>query len=225
VLQACWVDLQLTLLLSATRQLLSQLRSNQHCAHTLAPSLLCRVAGLLGGLVAGLAAFGQAPGIAPHGSAQLGYQIAAMACTVAIAGCGGALVSALATGRLGADQLRSARNRRAAVDTTEGGDSFGASGDDMPAIDGMALFDDGAFWTEVQIETPFSGPSDATNTGGSRRGGSRHGGGSKAGGSAHHVMGKEPSARGVAANGAMASPRKDVPAPTTGLYASGGDQV
>jgi hypothetical protein len=54
--------------------------------------------GLLGGLVAGLAAFSQPPGIAPRGSAQLGYQIAAMACTVAIAGCGGALVSALATG-------------------------------------------------------------------------------------------------------------------------------
>jgi hypothetical protein len=188
--------------------------------------MLCCAAGLLGGLVAGLAAFGQAPGIAPHGSAQLGYQIAAMVCTVAVGGLGGALVSALATGRLGADQLKSARNRRAAAENTEGGDSFGANGDNMPTIDGMALFDDGAFWTEVQIETPFSGPSDATNTGGSRRGGSRHGG-SKAGGSAHHVMGKEPSARGVGgvANGGMSSPRKDVPVLTTGLYASGGDQV
>jgi hypothetical protein len=190
--------------------------------------LLLRVcfAGLLGGLVAGLAAFGQDPGIAPHGSAQLGYQIAAMVCAVLIGGLGGALVSALATGRLGVDQFKSARSRRAAAENTEGGDSFGAS-DNMPTIDGMALFDDGAFWTEVQIETPFSGPSDATNTGGSRRGGSRHGG-SRAGGSAHHgaVAAKEASARGAAAaaNGGLASPRKDIGGPAAGLYA-GGDQV
>jgi hypothetical protein len=194
---------------------------------------LCRLylslcSGLLGGLVAGLAAFGQAPGIAPHGNAQLGYQIAAMFCTVAIGGLGGALVSALATGRLGINQVKAARNARAAADSTEGGDSFGAAGESLPAIDGMALFDDGAFWTEVQIETPFSGPSDATNTGGSRRGGSRHGG-SRAGGSAHQhggvVMAKESSARGaVQSSGALGSPRRDVAVPTTGLYA-GGDQV
>ncbi|WIA15531.1 hypothetical protein OEZ85_002165 [Tetradesmus obliquus] len=176
--------------------------------------------GLLGGLVAGLAAFGQAAGVAPHGNAQLGYQIAAMACTVAIAGSGGALVSALATGRLGIDQFKSARSRRG--DQTEAGDSF--ENDSLPAIDGMALFDDGAFWTEVAIETPQSGPSDATNTGGSRRGGSRHGGSHRtAGGSAHlGFSGKEASARGV--NGALASPKRDVAAPASGLYA-GGDQV
>uniref|UniRef100_A0A383VG84 Ammonium transporter AmtB-like domain-containing protein n=1 Tax=Tetradesmus obliquus TaxID=3088 RepID=A0A383VG84_TETOB len=176
--------------------------------------------GLLGGLVAGLAAFGQAAGVAPHGNAQLGYQIAAMACTVAIAGLGGALVSALATGRLGIDQFKSARSRRG--DQTEAGDSF--ENDSLPVIDGMALFDDGAFWTEVAIETPQSGPSDATNTGGSRRGGSRHGGSHRtAGGSAHlGLAGKEASARGV--NGALASPKRDVAAPASGLYA-GGDQV
>lgn len=54
--------------------------------------------GLLGGFIAGVAAFGQAAGVAPHGSAQLGFQILSLLCTVAIASTGGALVCALATG-------------------------------------------------------------------------------------------------------------------------------
>lgn len=54
--------------------------------------------GLLGGFIAGIAAFGQAAGIAPHGNAQLGFQILSLMCTVAIASTGGALVCALATG-------------------------------------------------------------------------------------------------------------------------------
>lgn len=54
--------------------------------------------GLLGGFIAGLAAFGQAAGVAPHGKAQLGFQVLSLLCTVAIASTGGALVCALATG-------------------------------------------------------------------------------------------------------------------------------
>eukprot|EP00775_Hariotina_reticulata_P008850 gene8850-9029_t len=67
--------------------------------------------GLLGGLIAGIAALGQAPGIAPHGQQQLAYQVAALVCTVAIA---------------------------------------------EVAIDGLALFDDGAFWTDIQVELPLA---------------------------------------------------------------------
>jgi ammonia channel protein AmtB len=54
--------------------------------------------GLLGGFIAGVAAFGQVAGVAPHGNAQLGFQILSLLCTVAIASTGGALVCALATG-------------------------------------------------------------------------------------------------------------------------------
>jgi hypothetical protein len=55
--------------------------------------------GLLGGFIAGIAAFGQVAGVAPHGNAQIGFQLLSLLCTVAIASTGGALVSALATGK------------------------------------------------------------------------------------------------------------------------------
>jgi hypothetical protein len=54
--------------------------------------------GLLGGFIAGIAAFGQAAGVAPHGSAQIGFQILSLLCTMAIASTGGALGAAFATG-------------------------------------------------------------------------------------------------------------------------------
>ena len=56
--------------------------------------------GLLGGFIAGLAAFGQAAGVAPHGNAQIGFQLLSLLCTVAVAAGGGALVAALATGEV-----------------------------------------------------------------------------------------------------------------------------
>lgn len=62
------------------------------------PQNLHGMPGLLGGFIAGLAAFGQAAGVAPHGKAQLGFQVLSLLCTVAIASTGGALVCALATG-------------------------------------------------------------------------------------------------------------------------------
>jgi ammonium transporter Rh len=49
--------------------------------------------GILGGLVAGLASFAAANAkVAPHGTAQLGWQVAAVAVTVAIGAAGGAAV-------------------------------------------------------------------------------------------------------------------------------------
>lgn len=63
-----------------------------------APQNLHGMPGLLGGFIAGIAAFGQAAGVAPHGKAQIGFQLLSLLCTVAIASTGGALVSALATG-------------------------------------------------------------------------------------------------------------------------------
>lgn len=64
--------------------------------------------GLLGGVIAGLAAFGQAAGVAPHGKAQLGFQLLSLLATVVIASTGGALVCALATGGWGSS-LRQAQ--------------------------------------------------------------------------------------------------------------------
>lgn len=64
------------------------------------PQNLHGMPGLLGGFIAGIAAFGQAAGVAPHGNAQIGFQLLSLLCTVAIASTGGALVSALATGKL-----------------------------------------------------------------------------------------------------------------------------
>lgn len=75
--------------------------SDRRTSHSLQQQNLHGMPGLLGGFVAGIAAFGQAAGVAPHGKAQLGFQLLSMLCTVAIASIGGALVSALATGRRG----------------------------------------------------------------------------------------------------------------------------
>lgn len=41
--------------------------------------------------------------------------------------------------------------------------------DNSAAIDGLALFDDATFWTDVQMETPFSGGHAADLTNYSRR--------------------------------------------------------
>lgn len=136
--------------------------------------------GLLGGFIAGIAAFGQAADVAPHGSAQLGFQILSLLCTVAIASTGGALVCALATGRLGINQFKAASARRerkawaGAADGYNESDAFGVDETNMAAIDGLALFDDSIFWTEVQLETPFSGGPAADLTNYSLRNGSFH---------------------------------------------------
>eukprot|EP00879_Flechtneria_rotunda_P017316 GHRR01018140.1.p1 GENE.GHRR01018140.1~~GHRR01018140.1.p1 ORF type:complete len:479 (+),score=174.94 GHRR01018140.1:564-2000(+) len=172
--------------------------------------------GLLGGLVAGLAAFSQLPGVTAHGNTQLGYQILALVCTVIVAAGSGALVCAAATGRLGTNQakaLNSIRQRAGADDYTQGSELAANNG---AAIDGLALFEDHTFWTETPLETFYSGAmADGTNY--SRRTGSQH---MKAG-SSHHVRspshhgGKDvvaAAATGVAA-GVPASPRPD-----QGLY-------
>lgn len=149
--------------------------------------------GLLGGLIAGLAAFGQAPGVAPHGNAQLGYQVLALVCTVAIAAGGGALVSAVATGRLGVNQAKAlAKARQPGHD----GDDFGPA-EGGAAIDGLLLFDDAAFWTEVELETPHRGPAEALADV-SRRNGSYH----QRSSTSHHG---NPSNRGLSYHGAHGS--------------------
>ena len=84
--------------------------------------------GILGGLVAGFAAFNQPLGMAPHGTAQLGYQIAAVAATVAIAAISGALAAAVIS-------------RRWVGEKHEGA-----------MLDMLQLFDDGMFWAEVECE-------------------------------------------------------------------------
>lgn len=124
--------------------------------------------GLLGGLVAGLAAFGQLPGVTAHGNAQLGYQILALVCTVVIAAGSGALVAAVTTGRLGINQYKQLKNKQA------GGEYNGDDFDNVAAIDGLSLFEDATFWTEVEIETPYSGGAHADLTNYSRRNGSHH---------------------------------------------------
>lgn len=91
------------------------------------------------------------------------YQLLALLCTVVIAAGGGALVAAAATGRLGINQAKAARARHA--EHAEGGDEF----DNGAAIDGLALFDDATFWTEVHLETPYSGGHAADLTNYSRR--------------------------------------------------------
>eukprot|EP00877_Chromochloris_zofingiensis_P007162 jgi/Chrzof1/269/Cz01g09120.t1 len=83
------------------------------------------IPGILGGLVAGFAAFGQDMSVVPHHSAQLGYQIAAILVTMALAIAGGVLAGALVS-RF--NPLRES------------------------VLDAPLLFDDGAFWTGVDIE-------------------------------------------------------------------------
>lgn len=124
--------------------------------------------GLLGGFIAGLAAFGQLPGVTAHGKAQLGYQILALVCTVVIAAGSGALVAAFTTGRLGINQYKQLKNKQA------GGEYNGDQFDNAAAIDGLALFEDATFWTEVEVETPYSGGAHADLTNYSRRNGSNH---------------------------------------------------
>ena len=84
--------------------------------------------GILGGLVAGFAAFNQPEGMAPHGNAQLGYQVAAVAATVAVAAISGALAAAVISRRWA------------------GKDHEGAM------LDMVQLFDDGMFWAGVECE-------------------------------------------------------------------------
>lgn len=109
--------------------------------------------GLLGGFIAGLASFSQLRGVTPHGNWQLAYQIAALACTVVISAGSGALVGAVATGRLGIDQYTKLKDKNA------GGES-----DSAATITGWALFEDAAFWTGVEIETPYTGDAHADLT-------------------------------------------------------------
>ncbi len=81
--------------------------------------------GILGGLVAGLASFGAANAIvAPHGTAQLAWQLAALAATVGIAAAGGGLV----------------------------GWAVARANPYGQVIDGNALFDDGFLWTGIALE-------------------------------------------------------------------------
>ncbi|KIZ01774.1 Ammonium transporter Rh type C [Monoraphidium neglectum] len=81
--------------------------------------------GILGGLVAGFASFGAAnAAAAPHGAAQLGWQLAAIAATVAIGATGGGLAGWAAARANPMSQL----------------------------IDGAHLFDDGLIWTGVDLE-------------------------------------------------------------------------
>lgn len=84
------------------------------------------IPGILGGLVAGFAAFGQDMSVVPHHSAQLGYQIAAILVTMALAIAGGVLAGALVS-RF--NPLRES------------------------VLDAPLLFDDGAFWTGVRVVT------------------------------------------------------------------------
>jgi hypothetical protein len=126
------------------------------------------------------------------------YQLAALACTVAIAASGGALVCALATSRIGLNQAKAlaARCNRNLDPDNYDEDAF--DGLNSPAIDGLALFDDAAFWTDVQLETPaHHGAADLTNY--SRRNGSFHIKGS----SAHYNMLSHPSQHGVQVCGCM----------------------
>lgn len=81
--------------------------------------------GLLGGIVAGLASFGAAnAAIAPHGTAQLGWQVLALVATVGIGGIGGALVGLVVS----------------------------RSNPFFQLIDGAHLFDDGLIWTDCDLE-------------------------------------------------------------------------
>jgi hypothetical protein len=127
------------------------------------------------------------------------FQLIALICTVAIASTGGALVCALATGRLGLNQAKALAARR-----TQNPESFDAADDDAfdslnsTAIDGLSLFDDATFWTDVQLETPaHHGAADLTNY--SRRNGSFH---VKGGSSAHYNVLSHPSQHGAQVGGA-----------------------
>lgn len=79
-------------------------------------------------------------------------------------------------GRLGINQCKSAsarRERAAWAGAAEGlEDTFGADEANRTTIDGLALFDDAIFWTEVQLETPYSGGHAADLTNYSTRNGS-----------------------------------------------------
>jgi hypothetical protein len=69
--------------------------------------------GILGGLVAGLASFAAVNAKAvPHGVAQLGWQVAAIAATVAIAAAGGALAGLLVSRANPFFQLIDGKRRR-----------------------------------------------------------------------------------------------------------------
>jgi hypothetical protein len=89
-------------------------------------------------------------------------------------------VTADPTGRLGINQFKAASARRerkawaGAADGYNESDAFGLDETNMAAIDGLALFDDSIFWTEVQLETPFSGGPAADLTNYSLRNGSFH---------------------------------------------------
>jgi uncharacterized protein len=84
-----------------------------------------------------------------------------------------------AAGRIGINQVKSAsarRERQAWAGAADGceSDAFGVDEANMATIDGLALFDDSIFWTEVQLETPFSGGHAADLTNYSQRNGSFH---------------------------------------------------
>jgi hypothetical protein len=119
------------------------------------------------------------------------FQLIALICTVAIAATGGALVCAVATGRLGLNQAKALAARRQTLNPDNyDDDSFDSL--TSTAIDGLALFDDAAFWTDVQLETPAHyGAADLTNY--SRRNGSFH----VKGASAHFNVLSHPSQHGA----------------------------
>lgn len=102
------------------------------------------IPGILGGLVAGLAGLGQSGGarmLLPHAAGlQLGFQVAAIAATICIAMGSGAAGAALIAFAV------PARER----------------------LDGHVLFDDGAFWTDEDIETVYPNASRPSESGWSK---------------------------------------------------------
>lgn len=145
------------------------------------------------------------------------------------------------TGRLGLNQFKAASARRqrdawaGAADGYEN-DAFGVDEANMATIDGLALFDDSIFWTEVQLETPFSGGHAADLTNYSHRNGSFH---VRSSGSQHRTAAVYGSNHGGSRHLSYASPHgskhgadvgagKDAGAPrapaagNSGLYATNG---
>ena len=149
-----------------------------------------------------------------------------------------AVSNVVAAGRLGINQFKGAAARRerqqwaGAADGVD--DTFGVDESNMAAIDGLALFDDAIFWTEVQLETPFSGGQAADLTNYSQRNGSFHvrrSGSHRAAavyGSSHggsrHLSYASPHGSKHAVDVAckdVASPREPAASNGSGLYATG----
>ena len=121
-------------------RLLPLLESRLQLGDTCGVHNLHGMPGILGGLVAGFAAFNQLDGMAPHGTAQLWYQIAAIVSTVAIAAASGALAAAVIS-------------RRWAGKEHEGA-----------MLDKVQLYDDGILWVGVECEGTAGGSFSGIDT-------------------------------------------------------------